>query len=778
MDHNNSANNETINLLEIAKSITKNWYIFVISIVCCVALAFLYSKVRKEQYVVISNVMIRTDNSSMSNVAGAFMQQMGVGNLLGETTTVDDEIHVISSHTLLRETAQKMQLNKTHIYKENFINRWVEHKDFAVDVLDPNHHCDTLSITLLFKVKIDEDGLADIKVKKGFFKTFANMKNVELPATINTIYGDYIVEKTPFYEAGKDYNYTIKVCSFDKRAEDIAEEIDIYIPDKMANVISMIIETPYISYGKELLNTITTLYNKKGIDIKNIEATNTANFIDERLKIIESELADAEEKVELYKKKHNLSDLEMEAKAIIESNVHFRTKLIESETHDKIIDYTISFINQPQNQYELIPFSLEIDDSSNDPINEYNTLCLKRINMLSTAKPGSPALKLIENQIDASRTNVISSLKNAKEASAITLDQLRKEEAKFMGRLTDMPTQEREFMDVYRQKVIKEELYIFLLQKQEENAITLAVTSPKGQLIDEAFNLNKPSTMSTKMLLFVGFILGLILPMIYLYVKYLFRTKFSTKEELEKITQIPILGEMCINYNKEKVVVREGDTSSISELFRLLRTNLQFLLTGKKDTVVLLTSSVSGEGKSFISVNLAASLALLNKRVIIIGLDIRNPQLAAYMGLRSRLGVTNYLASEDVNLDDIIIPSGINPQLDVIVAGPIPPNPAELLLGSRLDELIGTLRDRYDYIIIDSAPVAMVSDTFSLMRVSDTVVYVCRANYTLREHIQYCNELVAEERLRNVSLVINATTAKQGYGYGYNQNGERVRMHK
>ena len=258
----------------------------------------------------------------------------------------------------------------------------------------------------------------------------------------------------------------------------------------------------------------------------------------------------------------------------------------------------------------------------------------------------------------------------------------------------------------------------------------------------------------------------------------MFRTKFSTKEELERITNIPILGEVCVNSSKESIVVRKGDTSSISELFRLLRTNLQFLLTGKNDKVVLLTSSVSGEGKSFVSVNLAASLALLNKKVILVGLDIRSPKLGEYIGAKTPLGVTNYLASEDTTIDQIIAPSGFNEQLDVIVAGPIPPNPAELLLSNRLDKLFDELRNRYEYIVVDSAPVGMVSDTFSLMRVSDTVVYVCRANYTQIDSIRYCNSLVSEQRLRNVSFVINATTAKQGYGYGYNHQGEKVKVTK
>lgn len=770
-------NNETINLIGIAKTIKNNWLIFLISVICCVGLAFTYSKISKDKYVVVSNIMIRQDTSSSSgNMVGSFMQQMGLGNLMGQSVSVDDELHVIASHSLMLETAQKMELNRVHIFKENFFNRWVEFNGYAVDVIDINNVCDTLRTTLNFKIKLNKEGRANIKVNSGFFKEYANVKNVELPYTLNTIYGDFTVTSTSDYVPGEKYNYNVRVSGFDYTAEELGKNVTMYIPDKMSNLITLTIETPYISYGKELLNTICDLYNKRGIDEKNIEATNSERFINERLEIIRKELNEAEIQVEQYKKEHNLSDIETEIKAVLENNIQSHRQLIEAETMAQILDHIINFLDKPENKYEMVPFTPGMEIGAASFIESYNKLVLTRLNMLASAKDGSPALSLIEKQIDASRENVITSLHTSKASNDIALQELRKQEEKITSRISTAPTQEREFISIYRQKVIKEELYIFLLQKYEENALTLAITSPKGQIVDRAFNYNKPSSLSTSMLLIIGFIIGLIIPSLYLYIKYLFRTKFSSREELEQITRIPILGEVCVNYSKERVVVREGDTSSIAELFRLMRTNLQFLLTGKNDKVILLTSSVSGEGKSFVSVNLSISLSLLKKRTIIIGLDIRNPQLAEYMNIKSRLGMTNYLASEEIKVDDIIVPSNINPMLDVIVAGPIPPNPAELLLNQRLDNLFNELRERYDYIIVDSAPVGMVSDTFSLTRIADTTVYVCRANYTQRDHIRYCNTIVAEERLRNVSLVINATTAKQGYGYGYNQNGERVRI--
>lgn len=770
-----NTNNEKISIIDIFNTAKKNWIFFLISVICCVALAFVYSKVSKDKYVVISNIMIRTDMGA-SNMAGAFMQQMGLGDMMGQGTSVDDELHIISSHSLLREAAEELQLNRTHIRKDNLLERTVEYEGYAVDVIDVNNHCDTLGRTLNFKIKVHKNGKADIKVAISHFKSLYNEKDVTLPADISIPYGNFTVTTTPDYVAGEEYNYNVKVKGFDAVAEYLGEEIDMYLPDKLSNLITLKIETPNIDFGKNLLNTIVRLYNERGIEDKNIEATNTAFFIEERLNIIQAELETAELEVEKYKTAHNLSDIETEVKAILESDVLFRTKLLEAETEAKIIQYVLEFLSEPQNKYSLIPFTTGLNETSSKAIEAYNELALQHLNMRVVAKEGSPALTLLEQQIDASRENVIVTIETAKASADIALADMREQEDKYASRIRNLPTQEREFISIYRQKAIKEELYIFLLQKQEENALTLAMASPKGQIVDTAFNLNEPANLSTFMRLLIGLIIGLIIPSIVLYLRALFRTKFSSKEELERITSIPILGEVCINTSKQPIVVREGENNAISELFRLLRTNLQFLLTGKNDKVILLTSSISGEGKTFVSTNLATSLSLLNKKVIIIGLDIRNPQLSEYISSKPRLGITNYLASESVNIDDIIVPSGINPQLDAIVAGPVPPNPAELLLSTRLEKLFEVLRSRYDYIIVDSAPVAMVSDTFSLTRISDTVAYVCRANYTKRDYIRYCNTLVTEERLRNVSLIINATTTKQGYGYGYNHKGEKVRI--
>ncbi|MDE7145342.1 MAG: polysaccharide biosynthesis tyrosine autokinase, partial [Duncaniella sp.] len=331
-----------------------------------------------------------------------------------------------------------------------------------------------------------------------------------------------------------------------------------------------------------------------------------------------------------------------------------------------------------------------------------------------------------------------------------------------------IPTQERKYVDKKRQQEVKQQLYLFLLQKQEETAMLLANSSPKGMVIDKAYTLSEPLGVSEKLVMALFLLIGLIIPPIGIYIYGLLRNKFDTREEVEKYISAPILGEMCLDKSGNSLVVADKDTSSSSELFRLLRSNLLFVLNNKEDKVVLLTSTQSGEGKTFIAINLAASLGLLQgKKVLIIGMDIRNPQVGNYLGISSNVGLTNYLSSSDMTIDSIIIDVPSFENLDLIVAGPIPPNPAELLASPKLDVMFEELRGRYDYIIVDTAPVGMVSDTFTLNRIADATIYVTRVNYSTVSDLKFIESVYEEHRLKKLSVVINGTKSKKGYGYGY-----------
>lgn len=765
---NSSNNNDQIDVVSLFKNYIKHWYIFAICIIACTGGAFLYYKLNKPVYQINANFLVSQDNEKGSNPQASLLKSFSFGSALGGGI-VEDEIFIVSSHSMLYDAVKKLGLNKTYTIHRDFIRSVNIYQTQPVDIYIPSTLEDTLSKSLTFKIKASKNGIITVEAKRGR-KKIGYKKTDKFPVSLSTVYGNFIFNKTQYFKEGKSLNMEITLAPFDEAAENVKQNIDIYLPDKKANVIGLSTKETNIQKGKDLLNTIINLYNSKGLIEKKQEALNTANFLDERINILTKELSNAEEEIETYKKANNLTDIGSEVKIILEQSGEFRSKLIETETQYQIIELIESFLHNPDNKYSLIPFNTKLSENSS-PIEDYNELILKRIKLLRSVKENSPALQSLNEVIDATRNNVINSIKETKSSINITLNDLQKQENAFVSRIKNMPTQEREFISIKRQQVIKENLFLFLLQKKEENALTLASQTPKGQIIDQAYNQNKPVSLSKSMLLLIGLVLGLILPIIYLYLKDITRTKFSTKEELQKLTNLPILGEMCTNTSKDHIIVKEGQYSSGAELFRLIRTNIQFLLTNQNEKVILVTSSVSGEGKSFICSNFAASLALLGKKVILIGMDIRSPKLKEYLNIQQtdKKGVTNFLASNNLSLQEIIIPNAIQKNMDVILAGPIPPNPAELLLGNRIEELFSELKKEYDYIVVDSAPVGMVSDTFSLTRIADATIYICRANYTHKDNIKYVNNLVAEHKLKNVALIINGTPAKQGYGYGYGQ---------
>ena len=367
------------------------------------------------------------------------------------------------------------------------------------------------------------------------------------------------------------------------------------------------------------------------------------------------------------------------------------------------------------------------------------------------------------------RETIRKGVNNTLAALKIQIDKASQVSNESQGEMSQVPSLEREMRDLYREQGIQNALYTFLLQKREENALVLAATTPKGKVVDHAYAQSKPVAPNVPLVLLISLIAALMLPILLLYLKSLFTTKFSTQDELQDLCKSPVLGEICHNRHKESLVVKPGKTSSIVELFRLLRNNVQFLMTKKDDKVVLVTSSISGEGKSFISANLASSFALLGKKTALVGMDIRSPQLAKIFGINDAPGVTNYLSTPDFELDKITqtVPDVEN--LNVIVAGPIPPNPSELLLGERTTQFFDQLRENFDIIIIDSAPIAMVSDTFSLAKYGDTTLFVTRANHTKRNLVKYFNEVVARKQFNNAAVVLNDSNPRlsAGYGYGY-----------
>jgi capsular exopolysaccharide synthesis family protein len=750
---------DILDVKDLLLSYLKHWHWFLISCVVCGLIGIVLVKVKKPNYEVHANVLISQEDNNMLGNFG------GLGDLFQSNGDVDDEIYVISSHTVYRDVAKELDLNKIHYTKDGLIGKTFRYRDYPVDVVVPAGVCDTLSKAIVFKVKVSEDGKADIKAKVSR-DVVADIEDAELPAAVQTPYGKFIVMKTPDYPAGESVKTEITVSSYDAVAEGLAQVVLSELASKRSNVIELSLVTPDPKYGMDLLNEILKKYNDRGILEKNLQNQKTAAFIDERLAMISGDLNDAEASIQDYKQDEGITDVQAEAVYNTSKKSSAEAKLIEAQTNSEIIKMTRDFISDPTKAYEMIPAIGNIDGLSGT-ISSYNSLILRLLDLKANVKANAANIKRTEEQIDALRSTINTGLKRVYENSLVVIRDLQNELAKAQSKLNSIPSQERQYLNLKRQQEVKQQLYLFLLQRREETAMVLANSIPKGIIVDEAYTLSEPVGMGKITLLALIMIVALCIPPAILYLKKALRNKFDTRTEVENIVPVPILGEMTTSRSEQHLVVTSSNTGTTAELFRLLRTNLMFMLNDVNDKVIILTSTKSGEGKSFISINLAASMSLLGKKVCLVGMDIRKPKLVKYLDIENATGVTQYLATPSMSLDEIILHDVVAPNLDVIVAGPVPPNPGELLASQRVDAMFDQLRKNYDYVIVDTAPIGMVSDSFHLARIADATIVVTRANFTTIRDLDFLTSVYEGHRLPKMSLIVNGTIAKQGYGYGY-----------
>lgn len=744
------------------------WYWFAISAFVCLSLAFIYATVKKPVYLVKSNILIAQDDSNIMSGMGGF------GQLFGTSGYVDDEVFVVSSHTVLRDVVKDLKLNKSCVVKDGLLKSREYFKKYPVDIVTDTDIADTLSVSLKFNLKVDEDGVASVEVKDSQKDVVADLENQKFPITVETKYGVFTIKKTADYKEGESLKAKLYFSGYDDAAESLKEDLDIYIASKKSNVIQIEMEATDVDKAKLILNDIVKYYNVRGVEQRSEQSRLTLDFLDSRIQLIAQDLTDSEADVEGYKKNQGIVDVATEATYQTTKKGKFEGELVQAEIDLNIMQMTKEFLADSKNKYELIPTTVS-DETVKAGITNYNELVLSRMNLVRTAKEGNIALSKMNDRIDALRANINTSLDRAIAQQNKVISDMKLQLGVTDSRLGNIPTQERQYRDIKRKQTIKEQLYLFLMQRREDTALMIANTTPKGVIVDKAFSLSEPITMKKRMILLLAFVFSLILPPVILVIKKVLRNKFDTKDELKKLTDIPVIGEICKDNTGDNIVVKQGSVSTVAELFRAVRSNLQqFFLPGEDDKVVLMTSTVSGEGKSFVSVNLAQTLAITNNdlRVLLVGMDIRKPRIAEYLSIPSSKGLTDYVARSGMDLDDVIQKNPNGLAFDVITSGPIPPNPAELLLSQRVDDMFAELRKRYDYIVVDTAPVGLVSDTLTLSRIGDATIYVCRANYTTKTDIQYANSIYEEGRLKKMSILLNDTIVRKGYGYGYGENRE------
>ncbi|WOG42248.1 polysaccharide biosynthesis tyrosine autokinase, partial [Bacteroides thetaiotaomicron] len=547
---------------------------------------------------------------------------------------------------------------------------------------------------------------------------------------------------------------------------------------KTTSVAVISLKNSSLQRGQDFINQLLEMYNRNTNNDKNEIAQKTAEFIDERIGIISKELGSTEADLESFKRDAGITDLTSEAQIALAGNAEYEKKSVENRTQISLVNDLRKYLRS--NEYEVLPSNVGLQDAALiGAIERYNEMLVERKRLLRTSTENNPAIVNLDTSIRAMKANVQATLEGTLQGLMITKSNLDREASRYSRRISNAPGQERAYVSIARQQEIKAGLYLMLLQKREENAIALAATANNAKIIDEAIADDIPVSPKRSMIYLIALVLGVGIPVGIIYLIELTKFKIEGRADVEKLTSVPVVGDIPLTDEKNdkngSIAVFENKNNLMSETFRNIRTNLQFMLDNDQK-VILVTSTVSGEGKSFVSSNLAISLSLLGKKVVIVGLDIRKPGLNKIFQLSSKeKGITQYLSNQDINLMSLVQSSDINKNLYILPGGTVPPNPTELLARDGLDKAIEILKKNFDYVILDTAPIGMVTDTLLIGRVADLSVYVCRADYTHKAEYALINELYHEQKLPNLCTVINGVDLKKrkyGYYYGYGKYGK------
>ena len=755
-----------------------NWKWFLLSMFIAVCGALIYLRYKAPVYQLSAKMLIKDENNNRrnSNQMLANMQDLG---FISNSAGIDNEIEILQSRILALDAVKTLKLyveyriegkiRKALIYKTNPINADLDEEHLALlDKTKP----------YFFGMKITKEGdtyhvVGDEGEFEGQFKA--------MPAVLETPYGTVTFTKNGNFEMGTA-PLLITISSPKAVASGYAKALSVSPTSKLTSIAQLVLRDQSADRAYDYLQQLAVSYNLQANADKNEIALKTEEFINSRIEKINAELGSTESELQEYKQTHNLTELKIDATQTMTQVTQFSAKLAEANTQIQLLDYLREYIEDSNNRYQVIPSNVGlIDPISSSLIAEFNRIVQDRNRLMASASELSPQVQSLTHTLDNLQNSIRQALNQARRSADIQRQGIQRQYEIYQSRVANTPEQERILTQIGRQQEVKSGLYLMLLQKREENSISLAATADKGRLIDEpAFN-GKVSPRGSIIML-VAIFLGFAIPLLVVYLLQLMRYKIEGHEDVVKMTNLPIVADVAIANEAAKsaagIVVHENQNNQTDEIFRAMRTNIQFMLKGD-EKVIMFTSSTSGEGKTFNAANLAVSFALLGKKVILLGLDIRKPALGRLFSISDRqIGITNLLTKESVSENDLrnqIRPSGVNKNLDLLMAGPIPPNPTELLARENLKQIIDMLRQMYDYVILDTAPIGLVTDTMQIGKFADVTAFVCRADYTPKSSFGLVNQMAAEKKLPNVCIVINGvdmSKKKYGYYYGYGKYGK------
>ena len=770
---------EQVNIQELLFRYLIHWPWFVISIIICIACAWGYLRLTTPIYNISATVLIKDEKKGGGASMSSDLEKMGLEGFVSSSSNVDNEIEVLRSKSLAREVVNNLGLFVTYMDEDEFPSKELYHTS-PVLVSLTHQEADKLPGRMEINMILQPTGALGVQItvgEKEYRKQFD-----KLPAVFPTDEGTvafFANNDTLSAVCPENITKERHITAFINRPFSVLKEyvnsLSIAPTSKTTSVVVISLENTNTRRGRDYINKLLEMYNINANNDKNEVAQKTAEFIDERIGIISKELGSTEQDLENFKRSAGITDLNSEAQIALTGNAEYEKKRVENQTQINLVMDLQRYMKG--NEYEVLPSNIGLQDAASaGAIDRYNQMLVERKRLLRTSTENNPTIINLDTSIRAMRTNVQATLDATLKGLQITKEDLAREASRYSRRINDAPTQERQFVSIARQQEIKSGLYLMLLQKREENAITLAATANNAKIIDEALADDNPISPKKTIVYLAALVLGVGLPVGVIYLIGLTKFKIEGRADVEKLTSLPVVGDIPLADEKTgSIAVFENQNNLMSETFRNVRTNLQFMLENGKN-VILVTSTISGEGKSFISANLAISLSLLGKKVVIVGLDIRKPGLNKVFNIpKKEHGITQYLTNTTANLMDFVQPSDINKNLFILPGGTVPPNPTELLARGGLEKAIETLKANFDYVILDTAPVGMVTDTLLIGRVADLSVYVCRADYTHKAEFTLINELAENNKLPNLCIAVNGldlNSRKYGYYYGYGKYGK------
>lgn len=773
----NEQDEEKINYQELLFRYIIHWPWFLASILVCLIGAWVYLHFQTPVYQVSASIMIKDDKKGGGSTD---LENLGIGGVITSTQSIDNEIEVLRSKTILKEVVNNLELYITYYDEDEFPEKEL-YQTSPVIVNLTAQEADKLPGSALLAMKLSPEGVLDVNLKVGLNEY--NQRFEKLPAVLPTDAGTFGFALKDSLSGGQMEGYKGErhIRAVVSRPFGVAKgyqgALSIAPTSRTTSVAVVSLMNTNIQRARDFINKLMEMYNRNTNNDKNEVAEKTREFINERIKIIDEELGSTEDKLEAFKRNAGLTDISSDAQLAVSGNAEYEKRRVDNGTQINLVRDLIKYINNPSNEYELLPGNIGLSDAGlTTQIGRYNELIIERKRLLRTSTESNPMIVNLDTSIRAMKSNVQAAINGTLQGLLIVKADLEREAGRFSRRISDAPGQERQYVSIARQQEIKAGLYLMLLQKREENAITLAATANNAKIIDEPVAEGGPVSPKPKMIYMIALVLGVGLPVGIIFLIGLTKYKIEGRGDVEKLTRLPIVGDVPLTAEKTgSIAVFENQNNLMSETFRNVRTNLQFMLKNDQK-VILVTSTVSGEGKSFISANLAISLSLLGKKVVIVGLDIRKPGLNKVFNIsRKEQGITQYLSNPEKNLMDFVQPSDVSKSLYILPGGTVPPNPTELLARDGLDKAIETLKKNFDYVILDTAPVGMVTDTLLIGRVADLSVYVCRADYTRKAEFTLVNELAENNKLPNLCTVINGLDLqkkKYGYYYGYGKYGK------